>query len=317
MRCASGGSFPFAPPWRRRVRAAGRWPGARRLDSRPLTPHPCGATASQEITAWFNALDIDGSGTVEEDEVRAMCNAMGVEINNAKLTRMFAAVDRPIDASLTKSEFVHFMNVNADLLAPSSFVGGGGGGGHRSLFDANTKLMMLAYRRQRLIDDMEDPVRRRNFAASLAALAPQPPPPADDDASSVLPHRMALLPAARAEAAAARRSPRRLVPSPRPPSTMLVPMPPSGLVSSLVPGNATMRRVPPPPHSPRALPPISPRSLSEEQGVPRPADACPTWEGAGAEAAAEAAVEAAAEAAAEAMDRGTEGALSIPARNLA
>ena len=34
----------------------------------------------QEIINWFNALDMDSSGTVEEGEVRALVDAMGAEV---------------------------------------------------------------------------------------------------------------------------------------------------------------------------------------------------------------------------------------------
>ena len=71
---------------------------------------------------------------------------------------MFAAIGKPVDASLSKMEFVRFMLANADMLAGSSFAGAGGG-----LFDSNTRLAMVAYRRQRLIEDIREPGKRRNF----------------------------------------------------------------------------------------------------------------------------------------------------------
>ena len=32
---------------------------------------------------WFSALDVDNSGTVEEDEIRALMHAMGVEVSSS------------------------------------------------------------------------------------------------------------------------------------------------------------------------------------------------------------------------------------------
>ena len=54
-----------------------------------------------ELTAWFNALDMDGSGSVEEDEINALMDAMGVPCSRKLLVQLFASIDKPIDAELT------------------------------------------------------------------------------------------------------------------------------------------------------------------------------------------------------------------------
>ena len=41
----------------------------------------------KELTAWFNALDMDGSGSVEEDEIRALMDAMGVACSRSLTPR--------------------------------------------------------------------------------------------------------------------------------------------------------------------------------------------------------------------------------------
>ena len=112
----------------------------------------------QELTEWFNALDVDQSGSIEADEIEALMRAMGIEPTQREIARLFESIHKDVDASLSKADFVKFMTANPDLLAGSSFVSSSG-----ALFDANTRLMMLAYRRTRLLDDISDPSKRRNF----------------------------------------------------------------------------------------------------------------------------------------------------------
>jgi len=179
----------------------------------------------RELAEWFRSIDIDRSGSVEEDEIRALMTAMGIPCTDAQIGRMFAAIGKPVDASLSKMDFVRFMLANADMLAGSSFAGAGGG-----LFDSNTRLAMVAYRRQRLIEDIREPGKRRNFMSfesfndaygqtlgiSQEEESEAPPPP---------PHRMSAL--AVTERAGAshhqRMMPRLLNPSPRAPSSQLAP----------------------------------------------------------------------------------------------
>ena len=103
----------------------------------------------QEMLTWFRALDVDNSGTVEEDELRALMEAMGVEVTQTQIARMFDSIGYSVDASLNKNDFVKLMMLHADTLSGGKFAKSGEG-----LFDANTRLMMLAYRRQRLLEDV-------------------------------------------------------------------------------------------------------------------------------------------------------------------
>ena len=128
----------------------------------------------QEIVNWFNALDMDGSGTVEEGEVRALVDAMGAEVSAKKLSRIFASIGgqegsergppRPGPLALTKAQFVKLMTLHGASLTGQNRREGGAAG----LFDSNTRLLMLAYRRQRLLEDVRDPSKRRNFADETA-----------------------------------------------------------------------------------------------------------------------------------------------------
>ena len=116
----------------------------------------------EELSLFFTALDVDNSGTVEEDEIRAMMAALGVkDINAHQLGRMFASVGKDVSASLSKPEFVQLMSLHSDSLTglKKGEVDRRTGG----LFNANVKLMMLAYRRNRLLEDCKDPTKRRRF----------------------------------------------------------------------------------------------------------------------------------------------------------
>ena len=138
-----------------------------------------------ELSEWFNALDINQSGTIEENEIRALMHGMGLEVSTVRLVRMFAAIGKPVDARLTKTEFVRFMTANIDALSPGSGFASASGAG-AVLNDPNAQLMMLSYRRQRLLADVADPSKRRNFnsvesfnhayGANLGGTDEAPPP---------------------------------------------------------------------------------------------------------------------------------------------
>lgn len=119
----------------------------------------------QEIVNWFNALDMDGSGTVEEGEVRALVDAMGAEVSSKQLSKMFESVGQQEgELHLTKAQFAKLMSLHGASLTGQNRRAGGAAG----LFDSNTRLLMLAYRRQRLLEDVRDPGKRRNFADETA-----------------------------------------------------------------------------------------------------------------------------------------------------
>ena len=79
------------------------------------------------IDEWFNALDMDRSGTVEEDEVAALMNAMGVDPDPKVIKLMFEAIGRPITAQLTRQEFIKFVTANSSRLTNQTFASTDGG----------------------------------------------------------------------------------------------------------------------------------------------------------------------------------------------
>lgn len=183
------------------------------------------------IDEWFNALDMDRSGTVEEDEVASLMNAMGVDPDPKLIKQMFEAIGKPVNAQLTRQEFIKFVTANASRLSNPTFTSADGSG--KGLFDSNTQLMMMAYRRQRLIDEVQIPANRGYFrdvssfneryrgkighpVEQVDDIPRMPPRP---------PHRMSMLPnvSPRAQRSS---SPRRPPPHPRPPSSVLAPPPP-------------------------------------------------------------------------------------------
>jgi len=125
-------------------------------------------SSEQELLVWFNALDVDGSGSVESDEIRALMDAMGVEVAEGSIMRMFASIGRTIDAKLNKADFVKLMTLHG-----AEICGGKLGKQHAGVRgglaeDANTRLMFLAYRRQRILDDVRDPTKRLRFVDEQA-----------------------------------------------------------------------------------------------------------------------------------------------------
>jgi hypothetical protein len=112
-----------------------------------------------EASAWFTALDMDKSGSVEEDEIRALMDALGVVATRKDLRRMFASIGKGLDAELTKQEFIRFMTLNGPFLTGQKIQQPG-----KDLFDANTRLMMLSYRRRTLLGEWGEPSNRRHFA---------------------------------------------------------------------------------------------------------------------------------------------------------
>lgn len=181
----------------------------------------------EEFAEWFHALDIDQSNSIEEDEVRALMNALGITPEPGQMKAMFAAVGKKTSESLSRPDFVRFMMKNMHILAGSSFASTTG-----QLFDANTRLMMLAYRRARLLQDLADPQKRRNFRDFESfndAYGPTLGLEKDEDEAGEAPAHAPQAASAAAAPGSARgqRSPRlpRMAPSPRPPSDSLAPPP--------------------------------------------------------------------------------------------
>lgn len=56
-----------------------------------------------ELNEWFTTLDINQSGTVEDNEIRALMEAIGVEVSPLRLKQMFAAINKPVNTRLTKN----------------------------------------------------------------------------------------------------------------------------------------------------------------------------------------------------------------------
>jgi hypothetical protein len=202
------------------------------------------------LSEWFASIDVDRSGTVEEDEIRALMRVMDVEVTSGQVARMFASIGEPVDASLTKHQFVRLMSLHAHTLWGSKYGSTGGG-----LFDANTRLMMLAYRRSRLLEDVKDPSKRRNFSSAAAynqaynANIDEPEPELDPP-SPMLPHRMLQLPllgTPRTPRPPPGGRPRRGGPSPRaprgPPSSHLLVRRLAFPVSNLLKVHLTLRRL--------------------------------------------------------------------------
>jgi len=195
----------------------------------------------EDFSEWFTALDIDMSGTIEDNEIRALMTALGLTPEPGQIRAMFAAVDKTPDESLSRGDFVRFMMANMAVLKKSV-------NGHDSssdapssanrLFDANTRLMMLAYRRSRLLEDIADPQKRRNFrdvesfnvaygrTLGLGAAAASARGPAAEGASLAAPavatpRRQGVDRGRSGTGGYWARSPRlpRIAPSPRPPSS--------------------------------------------------------------------------------------------------
>ncbi|KAL1526548.1 hypothetical protein AB1Y20_015256 [Prymnesium parvum] len=104
-----------------------------------------------ELTAWFYALDVDSSGSIEEHEIRKFFQAMGMRVSKKQLVETFQSIGKDINAELTMNEFVRLMTRDPERLRVSSDQGETWG-----MFDPRTRLLMLSYRRQRVLQDVED-----------------------------------------------------------------------------------------------------------------------------------------------------------------
>ena len=58
------------------------------------------AAERRQLVEWFNALDVDGSGSVEVEEIKALMSAVGARCTQAMLISMFASVQKHIGDEL-------------------------------------------------------------------------------------------------------------------------------------------------------------------------------------------------------------------------
>ena len=123
----------------------------------------------QQLVEWFNALDIDGSGSVGAEEIAALGNAVGVPLNQHKINRMFASIHKLPTDELKMHDFVKLMHGDGGggiLRGPSNDDDDDGGGGAGA--DENAGLLIVAYRRGRMLSDIRDPSKRAGFASKEA-----------------------------------------------------------------------------------------------------------------------------------------------------
>jgi hypothetical protein len=178
-----------------------------------------GEKEEQELAEWFSMVDVDQGGSLEEDEIRALMDAMGVTINHSDLVKLFGSVGKSVNGSLSKNDFVRLMTGDemTDLMAGSTFASSSGG-----LFDVNTRLMMLAYRRQRLLKDISVPSKRRNFQTiqsfneAYGQTLSDQPTPRRSERPATPPHPMTRLDSYRLRPPAKVRVDARAPPSPQP-----------------------------------------------------------------------------------------------------
>ena len=113
------------------------------------------AAERRQLVEWFNALDVDGSGSVEVEEIKALMSAVGARCTQAMLISMFASVQKHIGDELDMHDFVKLMHLNGGGI----FRDNGEGGAD------NAGLMMMSYRRQVILSDIRDPSKRRAFSS--------------------------------------------------------------------------------------------------------------------------------------------------------
>jgi hypothetical protein len=76
----------------------------------------------QEILSAFNVLDVDGSGALEEDEIRAALRLSGLGSTEEEMDELIQQIDQDKDGTINFEEFLHF---SAEQLAnPKSAQGG-------------------------------------------------------------------------------------------------------------------------------------------------------------------------------------------------
>lgn len=63
------------------------------------------------LVNWFNALDVDQSGTIDASEIRQMMTSIGVKLTPAQLARMFTSIGKQLDQPLEAHDFVRLMHL--------------------------------------------------------------------------------------------------------------------------------------------------------------------------------------------------------------
>lgn len=106
------------------------------------------------LERWFNALDVDKSGSVDASEVHKLLQGSGVRISRADIVARFARIGRGANDELDKHSFMRLMRST-----DGDFDGDGGGETDR----ANTELHILTVRRQRMLSDIQEPSLRSRF----------------------------------------------------------------------------------------------------------------------------------------------------------
>lgn len=119
------------------------------------------AAEKRQLVEWFNALDIDGSGSVEVEEIKALMSAVGAQCTQAMLISMFASIQKHITDELNMHDFVKLMHLNGGGIFREDGDGGAGGGTGAD----SAGLMMMSYRRQRILSDIRDPSKRSAFSS--------------------------------------------------------------------------------------------------------------------------------------------------------
>lgn len=81
----------------------------RRQIMAPITLDEASAR-EQKITALFKTFDANGSGFLDESELRLLAKALGHDMNNKQLKGMMRAIDVSGDGQVSLSEFISFWN---------------------------------------------------------------------------------------------------------------------------------------------------------------------------------------------------------------
>ena len=97
------------------------------------------------LLEWFDAIDIDRSGSVDADEILALLASNQIACSPARLEALFLSVNKRVDESLTLHDFVKLMHIGGAAalflrsFKPKSLAHGGRAGGFgRKGSDAGT-----------------------------------------------------------------------------------------------------------------------------------------------------------------------------------